>query len=217
MIDTGPEFRLQGLRANITKLDGVFLTHAHADHVHGLDDLRPFCYDKPMPVYANQYTLDELRERFSYVFKDTQKGGGKPRITPIIASEPIRIGRLTFTPIPVKHGVLDILGWSIGEDPGKTAVYLTDTSNIPEDSFRLISKPEAAVIGGLRNSPHETHFSFAQALAAGLRIGAPHIYLTHICHDHSHQEIEAFCRSFQKARNIAGIMQPGYDGQELLL
>ena len=217
VIDTGPEFRLQAIRAGITKLDGVFLTHAHADHVHGLDDLRPLCFENPIPVYGNPHTLEELRERFSYVFKNTQKGGGKPRITPIVASQPIPISSITVTPIPVKHGILDILGWKISEIPGGTAVYLTDTSNIPDASLRLIHRPEVAVIGGLRVRPHETHFSFLEALEAAVRIRAQRIYLTHICHDHSHQEIEEFCRRFQEERGITGPVQPAYDGQELIL
>lgn len=218
VIDTGPEFRLQALRARIPRLDGIFLTHAHADHVHGLDDIRPFCWEKAIPVYGSRHTLEELRERFSYVFKDTQQGGGKPRITPIEVSEPILMGGLTFTPIPVKHGALDILGWKISEAYHRAAaVYLTDTSGIPETSLGLIQSPGVLIIDGLRLRPHETHFSFLEALEAAQRIQAQEVYLTHICHDYSHQEIEEFCRKFREERGISGVIHPAYDGLEIFL
>jgi phosphoribosyl 1,2-cyclic phosphate phosphodiesterase len=218
VIDTGPEFRLQAIQARIPRLDGIFLTHAHADHVHGLDDIRPFCCEQSIPVYGNQYTLEELKERFSYIFKNTQRGGGKPRITLTVVSEPVPIGGLTFTPVPVKHGVLDILGWKISEARNRvTAVYLTDTSRIPDASFQLIHQPDVLIIDGLRVRPHETHFSFLEALEAALQIHAQQVYLTHICHDHSHQEIEDFCRTFQKKRGITGVIQPAYDGLELIV
>jgi phosphoribosyl 1,2-cyclic phosphate phosphodiesterase len=203
-------------------LDAVFLTHEHADHVHGLDDLRPLCYEKPIPVYGNAHTIGELRERFSYIFRETQKGGGKPRIDPIVLTEPVRIGGLTISPIPVKHGVLDILGWKISETSANgnsvAAVYLTDTSSIPDTSLHLIGQPEVAIIGGLRVRAHETHFTFQQALHTALHISARQIYLTHICHEHSHQEIVDFCRAFQADQGLSSVsMGPAYDELELVL
>jgi phosphoribosyl 1,2-cyclic phosphate phosphodiesterase len=220
VIDTGPEFRFQAIRARISRLDGIFLTHAHADHVHGLDDIRPLCYENPIPVYSNQHTLEELKERFSYIFKDTQRGGGKPRITPFVVSEPVPIGNLTFTPVPVKHGILDILGWKISEagDRATTVVvYLTDTSRIPDTSLQLIHRPDILIIDGLRLRPHETHFSFLEALETALHIQAQQVYLTHICHDYSHQEIEDFCQRFQRERGGIKVAKPAYDGMELML
>jgi phosphoribosyl 1,2-cyclic phosphate phosphodiesterase len=225
VIDTGPEFRLQAIRAGITRLDAVLLTHAHADHVHGLDDLRPLCREKSMPVYGNRYTLAELRERFSYAFRQTQQGGGKPRITPRVIRKPVRIGNLSFTPVPVKHGVLDIVGWNIAEilpqergieESRVEAVYMTDTSMVPETSLELIHSPEVLIIGGLRIRPHETHFTFQEALEFALRIQPRRVYLTHICHEHSCQEIDAYCQTFQAAHGGRGIpMGAAYDGLEL--
>ncbi|GHV87987.1 MBL fold metallo-hydrolase [Spirochaetia bacterium] len=240
VIDTGPEFRLQALSAGITRLDAVLLTHAHADHIHGLDDIRALSWEHPIPVYANRATIAEMRERFAYIFKETQRGGGKPRIIPTEVTAPLTIGSLTFTPIPVKHGVLDILGWRIAENGAgeganahskaapsgnakpetetRTAVYLTDTSLIPPSSLNLIRRAEVFIIGAIRDRPHETHFTFAQALATAIEVGARRVYLTHISHEHSHREIEAYCRGFLTDQELNGIsVGPSWDGLELNL
>jgi phosphoribosyl 1,2-cyclic phosphate phosphodiesterase len=223
VIDTGPEFRLQALEAGIGGLDAVFLTHAHADHLHGLDDIRPFTWERSIPVYGNRETIREFRQRFSYIFTATQEGGGKPRISIIIAEGPVQLGALSFTPIPVKHGDLNILGWKITEagpdgktDPG--AVYLTDTSRIDVGSFKLMGAPDLLIIGGLREQPHPTHFSFEEALKAALRIGAKQVYLTHLTHNHSHREVEAYCGNFTAKRGITGVsMGPAWDNLEIRL
>ncbi|MDR1307180.1 MAG: MBL fold metallo-hydrolase [Treponema sp.] len=228
VIDTGPEFRLQALRAGIRDLDAVFLTHAHADHIHGLDDIRPLNREKPIPVYGNRKTIAEFRERFAYIFKPTQKGGGKPQIDVIAVKGPVRLGNLVFTPIPVKHGDLDILGWKFEETGaqtaahgGQAALYVTDCTGIPQGSYDLIAEPgppALAIIGGLRVRPHETHFSFEQALSAGLRTGARRVYLTHICHDHTHRQIKDYCGEFMRKNGLAGItMGPAWDGLRVSL
>ena len=235
LIDAGPEFRLQAVRAGITRLDAIFLTHAHADHIHGLDDVRPLCRDKPLTVYGNEQTISEVKERFSYIWAETQMGGGKPRLTLIVVnpSVPINIGSLSFTPVPVKHGILDILGWEVEEKSSpdkKRLLYLTDTSAIPPETRRQLSAGTSRIIiiGGLRQRPHETHFCFEQALNTALDIGAKEVYLTHICHDHSHNEIEEFCRNFthtpgqqEKPGSVSEIdkieIHPAQDGLEIIL
>ena len=249
LIDAGPEFRLQAVRAGITHLDGIFLTHAHADHLHGLDDVRPLSKEKPIAIYGNQQTILEMEERFSYIWRETQQGGGKPRLSPRVIEGPVRIGGLTFTPVPVKHGALDILGWEVEEEPfledspgpprsdgppeaaGESFLYLTDTSAIPPSTLAwLKGMPNAAgpdkkspqlrvvIIGGLRVRPHETHFSFGQALDATLDLGATEVYLTHICHDHSHEAIEEFCKNFRESRALEQItIHPAQDGLVIIL
>jgi phosphoribosyl 1,2-cyclic phosphate phosphodiesterase len=222
VIDTGPEFRLQAIRTGITRLDAVLLTHAHADHVHGLDDVRPLSVERPLPVYGNRNTIEEVRERFAYVFRKTQRGGGKPQIALREAFRPLSIGSLLFTPIPVKHGEINILGWRIdgkgGTGPAgeQGAVYLTDTSAIPLKSRPLIGRPQVLIIGGLRMRPHATHFSFEEALGAAAETGARRVFLTHICHDYTHREINRYCRDFIAARGLEDVsMEAAWDGMEL--
>ena len=239
LIDAGQEFRLQAIRAGIKSLDGIFLTHAHADHIHGLDDVRPLCKEKAIPIYGNSETITEMKSCFSYIWKETQPGGGKPKLTPITIdspalSGPVRIGGLSFSPVPVKHGILDILGWEIQEgESGKSLLYLTDVSVVPPETLKQLNEhrlnpnsPEISrviIIGALRKSPHETHFCFEQALNTALGLGAKAIYLTHICHDHLHIEIEEYCRDFRYSSGIENNqieeleIHPAHDGLVITL
>jgi phosphoribosyl 1,2-cyclic phosphate phosphodiesterase len=180
--------------------------------------VRPLSHDRPVPVYGNAPTISELKERFSYIFHPAQIGGGLPQIECHSVSGPVSAGGLRFTPVPVKHGNLDILGWAIAEDgTGPQAVYLTDTSAIPAAAFPLIKNPGVLIIGALRRRPHPTHFNFDQALEAALNMGARSIYLTHICHDYTHEEIISYCENFLKSRGADPAIRagPAWDGLKL--
>jgi phosphoribosyl 1,2-cyclic phosphate phosphodiesterase len=204
LIDAGPEFRLQALRAGLTSLDAVLITHAHADHVHGLDDLRPLCRKNPLAVWASNEDEIELRERFSYVFRRGQEGGGKPRLKLCeLGAEGVRIGSLEAIPIPLEHGERRVYGYRIGP-----LAYLTDCSGIPEASMGLLSGTRVLVLDALRERAHPTHFSLREAFAAARELKPERLYLTHICHDLTHREIQGLCA----AEGLPFMAEPAYDG-----
>jgi phosphoribosyl 1,2-cyclic phosphate phosphodiesterase len=217
VIDTGPEFRLQALRAGIKKIDAVLCTHSHADHIHGLDDVRPLSLETPIPIFGNTETIEDLKERYSYAFLESQYGGGKPRIELNQIAVPFKIDNLEITPIPLKHGELDVFGWKIVES-GKSITYLTDTNRIPIESEALIGKPDILIIDALRMKAHSTHFSFDEAIEAALKTEAESVYFTHIAHNFSHEEIISYCKNKLQEKQIAKIkIEPAFDGLTLKL
>ncbi len=220
VIDVGPEFRLQAIRAHITQLDAILLTHAHADHLHGLDDIRPFTKERALPLYANRSTIEELGHRFRYLFKTTQEGGGKPKVAPqVCTAMPFRLGAFTIIPLPLFHGELPILGWQVREDT-RSLTYITDASRIPPQTLEQCTGTDCLVIGALRQRPHPTHFTFDQALELIATIKPRRAYITHLCHEHSHEEIREFFSEKRKGLLAGAVgfpetLTPAYDGLTL--
>lgn len=210
LIDAGPEFRLQALRAHITRLDAVLITHSHADHIHGLDDIRIFTTRCDMPIYAEHISIGEIQERFSYIFKATQEGGGKPHLQLITVDEEkeILLAGIQITPIPVRHGALSILGWRCGD-----TAYLTDCSSIPDSSLQRLKGVKNLVIGALRERPHSTHFNFTQAVAQIEKINPENAWFTHICHDFSHVGIQEWLHKNAPGKKI----EPAHDGLRITI
>jgi phosphoribosyl 1,2-cyclic phosphate phosphodiesterase len=227
VIDTGPEFRLQALRCGIKYLDLVLLTHSHADHLHGLDDLRQLSRISPVQVYGNEQTISDIRERFAYIWRKTQRGGGKPRIDLHTVDGEFSFGNLVITPVPVKHGKMDVLGWKIRENSnnagsetgGAEAAYITDCSFISGASVDLLKNISCLVLGALRRTPHETHFSFDEALETVKRIASPaliQVFFTHIADEHSYTEINEYCSRWLEKNYMREItVESAYDGLEI--
>lgn len=184
LIDTSTELRLQALTYGIRQVDAVLFTHAHADHTGGFDDLRRFneLSQKHLPVYAGPDTAAILRERFSYGFDDVFPFyGGKPDLTLHEVRGPFEISGKTIVPIPVTHGRTNVLGYRFGP-----LAYITDAKIVPESSIELLRGVDTLVINALRERPHPTHLSFAEALEIIEQIAPRRAYLVHLSHETSH-------------------------------
>jgi len=194
VIDVGPDFRQQAIRAGIQKVDAVLLTHHHFDHIAGLDDLRPFLFDnrRPIPIYARPNSADVLRSTFPYIFLDrSYPGVANLTIREVVGPFDVesRYGssaRVHVEPIDVFHGSLPLYGYRIGR-----FAYLTDVSSIPASSFARLQGLDVLVLNALRHEPHATHFSFREAVEAARRIGARQTYFIHMTHSILHAEENA--------------------------
>lgn len=186
VIDTGPDFREQALRNHLTRLDAVLYTHSHADHILGLDDLRPLSFavfreGGTIPLYATDATAQVLRHVFDYTFSPNATYPTRARVH----IEPLRdvteISGVQFIRIPLLHGSMDISGFRFGR-----AAYLTDVSEIPEPSFALLEGLDSLIVSALRHKPHPSHATLEQAVGWARRIGARQTWFTHIAHELGH-------------------------------
>jgi phosphoribosyl 1,2-cyclic phosphate phosphodiesterase len=189
LIDTGPELRLQLLRENIKLIHAVLYTHFHADHIFGLDDLRPIpkYLGGPVPLYCTADVERKLRQAFAYAFGDlsSRLAGYLPSLTlHRIAEQPFEVLGQRVTPIPLEHAGLEVLGFRI-ED----VAYCTDVSSIPRESWPLLEGLRVLVLDALRFKPHPAHFSLNEALEVIERLRPAQAYLTHIAHDMEHEAV----------------------------
>jgi phosphoribosyl 1,2-cyclic phosphate phosphodiesterase len=179
VIDTGPDFRSQMLRAGIQRLDAVVYTHEHKDHTAGLDDIRPFNFlqKKDMPIFGRKQVLEQIQREFSYVFSG-KKYPGVPQVECIeIDENPFTIHGVNLIPIPVLHYKLPVLGFRIGD-----FTYITDCNFIPDESVKLIEGSEVLVLNALQKEPHISHFTLDEAVTMAQKLGAKQTYFTHISH-----------------------------------
>jgi phosphoribosyl 1,2-cyclic phosphate phosphodiesterase len=204
LIDTTPDFREQALREKITAVDAVLYTHTHADHILGIDDLRPLSFaHKPgrLPLYADPAAAEFLRNMFRYIFDADYKFGGLPQVELKTIDGPVELFGTRFEPVTVIHGETPILAFRFG-----SAAYLTDHSDVPPDSLDRLRNLDILFLDALRYKPHPTHSTVEQALRIVNEVKPKRAFFTHICHDLPHAATD-------------GSLPPGvrlaYDGMKL--
>src|SRR3954452_24133914 len=181
LIDTTPDFRFQALRAKINHLDAVIFTHSHADHIMGLDDVRPFNFRQKgqIPIYAAPETMAAIQGSFPYIFDGVKKVSNVPQVEArLIDGGPIELFGVEFVPVPILHGAATIYGFRFG-----AAAYLTEHSDIPSTSMDMLRGLDVLFLDALRYKPHPTHTTVDKAVATAGELGARRTFLTHICHD----------------------------------
>lgn len=181
LVDTSTDLRHQCLRFDVRRVDAVLYTHAHADHIFGLDDLRPFNFRQQgdIPCYGSAHTLEQIRRTFAYVFDGLpSEGGGKPRLTTVPIEGRFEVFGLEVEAIPVLHGSLEVQAYRFGD-----FAYVTDTHHVPEASVERLSGVDTLIVDALRYRPHSTHFTVDQAIELSARLGARRTWLTHLNHE----------------------------------
>ena len=193
LLDTPPELRLQLVAAGIDRVDAVLYTHDHADHTHGVDDLRAISVrrDSALPMYGSAETLASLSRKFAYIFDDDVRplpGTSKPegRLHPLVDGETVVVGDAEVTPVAVPHGQLTVFAYRVGP-----VAYVTDAKAIPEAALALLAGTRVLVLNALFRTQHPTHLSIPEAIAVSRRIGAERTFLTHLTHDNLHADLEA--------------------------
>ncbi|MCK5706753.1 MAG: MBL fold metallo-hydrolase [Candidatus Aureabacteria bacterium] len=209
LIDASTDLRYQFLREGINNIDFILFTHHHADHIYGLDDIRPINqkWKKKICCYGNNKTCNDIRKKFPYFFSCDQLGGGVPQINLHEIEGPFTVEKenkkVSIIPIDVYHGKIRINGFRINN-----MAYITDASSIPESSYDLLKDLDVLVINALKYKSHNTHFSVEEALMQAERIAAKKTYLTHMCHSIKHRKLE----NSLKNRSI----YPAYDGLNII-
>jgi phosphoribosyl 1,2-cyclic phosphate phosphodiesterase len=187
LVDTTPELRLQAVANGVDRIDAVVYTHAHADHIMGLDDVRRFNAIKggPLDVWADDPTHATLQRCFGYAFREPSPDLKvfRPHLERRHIAGPFSIGGMTWTPVPLLHGDMPVLGFRVGR-----LAYCTDVSFIPEESFPLLEGLDVLVLDALQRRKHTTHFNLEEAVEAAARIGARQTWFTHIAHGLPHEQ-----------------------------
>jgi phosphoribosyl 1,2-cyclic phosphate phosphodiesterase len=188
VIDTTPDFRFQAMRSGLDRLDAILYTHAHADHILGLDDIRPYNLKQKsrVPIYATDATLRTLRRTFAYIFDNAPTESSLPGVDLHMIDGPFELFGLMISPVPAMHGPTEVLGFRFGN-----AAYLTDFSAVPESSKALLHGLNHFVLDALRYVPHPMHSTVHQSLKLVEDLRPKRAWFTHICHDLGHEATNA--------------------------
>jgi phosphoribosyl 1,2-cyclic phosphate phosphodiesterase len=210
LVDTPPELRLQLIAAGIADVDAVLFTHDHADHTHGLDDIRAISirHATPLPFYGPAEAMESLNMKFRYVFDPAMKplpGTFKPEgaVHVLEAGKSTRIGDLDVMPLEVPHGRIRVFGYRVGQ-----VGYVTDAKSVPPAAMEALAGVEVLVLNALFRTDHPTHLSFDQAIEVARTIGAARTYLTHLTHDHAHADLES---------ELPDGIYPAFDGLQVVV
>ncbi len=207
VIDSGPDFRTQMLRANVKNIDGILYTHEHKDHVAGMDDVRPFCFKhkKEIEIYAHQRVLNQLKQEFHYVFDERFNYPGIPRINAnVITNQPFVINNETITPIDGLHYKLQVFGFRIGD-----FTYITDMNAISDEELEKVKETKILVLNALQKKPHISHFNLEEAIEMVKKINPEKTYFTHLSHTMGlHDEV---------MNELPESIELAYDGLEITL
>jgi phosphoribosyl 1,2-cyclic phosphate phosphodiesterase len=203
LVDTTPDFRAQAIREGITRIDTVLYTHAHADHILGLDDLRPLSFLHPgkIPLYARKDAAARIQQMFAYIFDGKYKFGGLAQVELNVIDGPLELFGARFEPVRVMHGDAEIIGYRFG-----SGAYLTDFSSILEQSFAQLQNLDVLFLDALRHTPHPTHSTIDNSLRIVDRVKPRRAFFTHIAHDLPHQATNA---------SLPSNVQLCYDGMKL--
>jgi len=204
LIDASTDMRMQALKENILHVEAIILTHTHADHVFGLDDIRRYnaIQQAPIPLYADALSIEGIRKTYYYIFESTQEGGGKPQIEiREISDNALEVCGISVLPLSVLHGSLPVKGYRFGK-----FAYVTDCSYIPEETLDKMQGLDVLVLGALKKRKHNTHFSLSEALEVVEKLKPKKAFFTHICHELEHEAIN---------KELPPYVQLAYDGQIL--
>ena len=206
LVDPTPDFRTQALRAGIRWVDATLLTHTHADHILGMDDLRVFTgkNGRKMPVYGSTQSLADIQRMFPYACTEKPRWEGLPSFSlePIEPNQEFVVGSLRVRPVVLPHGWMNVYGFVFGRE----LAYLTDCNAVPADVVQLVRGVSVLVLEGLRHRPHPTHLTVAQALEVAGAVGAKLTLLTHVCHELMHQPAD---------KELPAGVRLAYDGMQI--
>ena len=203
LIDTSTDLRYQALTHSIERIDAVLFTHHHADHIHGIDELRSFnmIQKGPIPCYGSEFTMDRIISMFNYIFTNDGNDSWKPELKTSLISSQFELFGLLVQPINVYHGSMQIFGYRIGG-----LAYITDCSSIPEDSKKMLDKLDVLILGALRHKPHPTHLSIHEAVDVGKELKPKRVILTHLSHNLEYAETN---------KTLPSGFELAYDGMEI--